>query len=125
MAKLEFPLDKIKSVTEARNSFNSIVEKIENDPQGKFLLTKGGKPSVVLVNAEYLEKLIGEKPVSSQEPEQKIAAPPPLPAVETPNPDPTQTPPSPPQTAQSPTSGEQEKTLPPQYPSIKPPQENT
>jgi hypothetical protein len=112
MAKLEFPLDKIK-----------IVENIEKDPQGKFLLTKGGKPSVVLVNAGYLEKLIGEKPVSVEEPRQQTAAPSPLPAQSTPTQNPTQAGPSAPTTPttpQPPMSGEQEKTIPPQYPAVKP-----
>jgi prevent-host-death family protein len=57
MSKLEFSIDKIMSVTDARNNFNKIVEEVEKDPQGRYLLTKGGNPSVVVVNVDYLEKL--------------------------------------------------------------------
>ena len=64
MPKLEFPIGKIMSVTDARNNFNKIVEEVEEDPEGKYLLTKGGSPSVVMVNANYLEKLTGEKTVT-------------------------------------------------------------
>jgi prevent-host-death family protein len=66
MSKLEFPIDKIMSVTDARNNFNKIVEEVEKDPEGKYLLTKGGNPSVVIINADHLEKLIGEKPTTTQ-----------------------------------------------------------
>jgi len=66
MAKLEFPIDKIMSVTDARNNFNKIVEEVEGNPEGKYLLTKGGNPSVVIINADHLEKLIGEKPKTQQ-----------------------------------------------------------
>lgn len=70
MAKLEFSLDKIMSVTDARNNFNKIVEGIEKDPEGKFLLTKGGKPSVAMVNSNFLEKLMGASNVKIEGKEQ-------------------------------------------------------
>ena len=68
MSQLEFPISKIASVTDARNNFNKIVDEVEKDHEGKYLLTKGGNPSVVMVNASYLEKLIGEKPLKELSP---------------------------------------------------------
>jgi prevent-host-death family protein len=65
MSKLEFSIDKIMSVTDARNNFNKIVEEVEKDPQGRYLLTKGGNPSVVVVNVDYLEKLTGGEPIKA------------------------------------------------------------
>jgi|GEM_PF-5531637 len=82
MSELEFPIDKIMSVTDARNNFNKIVEEVEKDPQGRYLLTKGGNPSVVVVNVDYLEKLIGGEPIKAP-PEKPEEQPKPAPAEET------------------------------------------
>lgn len=63
---LEVPIDKILSITDARNSFNKIVEDVENDSDGIYILTKGGSPVVALINIMYLENLSGDK-VSTKE----------------------------------------------------------
>lgn len=123
MAKLEFPIDKIMSVTDARNNFSKIVEEIEGDPEGKYLLTKGGTPSVVIINVDHLEKLIGEKPVRiekkveksepPQPPETSVETPSQTPVAETPPTQPVQTnQPSPPSPQQPPANRSDEHTLP-------------
>jgi prevent-host-death family protein len=69
------------SVTDARNNFNKIVEEVEKDPQGRYLLTKGGNPSVVVVNVDYLEKLTGGESIKAP-PEKPENQPQQLPAEE-------------------------------------------
>lgn len=56
---LEVPIDRIMSVTDARNNFNKIVEDVENGEM--YVLTKGGSPSVALISIQELEKLTGNK----------------------------------------------------------------
>ena len=55
---LEVDIDKILPVTEARDSFNKIVDEVEGSDE-IYVLTKNGKPSVVVVGVNHLEKLTG------------------------------------------------------------------
>jgi len=58
---LEVDIDKILPVTEARDSFNKIVDEVE-DSDHMYVLTKNGKPSAVVVGVNHLEKLTGKSP---------------------------------------------------------------
>ena len=55
---LEVKIDNILPVTEARDSFNQLVDKVESSDE-MFVLTKNGKPVSILVGVQHLEKLTG------------------------------------------------------------------
>jgi prevent-host-death family protein len=55
---LEVDIDKILPVTEARDSFNKIVDEVEGTDH-LYVLTKNGKPAAVVVGVNHLEKLTG------------------------------------------------------------------
>lgn len=55
---LEVKVENIIPVTEARDSFNQLVDKIEGSDE-MYVLTKNGKPSAILVGVKHLEKLTG------------------------------------------------------------------
>lgn len=56
---LEVDIDKILPVTEARDSFNKIVDEVEGSDH-MYVLTKNGKPAAVVVGVNHLEKLTGK-----------------------------------------------------------------
>ena len=56
---LEVKVENILPVTEARDSFNQLVDKVEGTDE-MFVLTKNGKPIAILVGVHHLEKLTGE-----------------------------------------------------------------
>lgn len=56
---LEVDIDKILPVTEARDSFNKIVDEVEGTDH-MYVLTKNGKPAAVVVGVNHLEKLTGK-----------------------------------------------------------------
>jgi len=56
---LEVDIDKILPVTEARDSFNKIVDEVEGTNH-MYVLTKNGKPTAVVVGVNHLEKLTGK-----------------------------------------------------------------
>ena len=58
---LEVEIDNILPVTEARDSFNKIVDEVEGTDQ-MYVLTKNGKPAAVVVGVNHLEKLTGKSP---------------------------------------------------------------
>ena len=68
MAKLQFPPDKVRADTEAEANIAQIVDEVAATPDGRFLLTKNGDPSVVIVNVDYIENLLGDKVVGSPPP---------------------------------------------------------
>lgn len=54
---INVPIDKIVPLTTARDTLSKIVAEVEtNTPM--YVLTKGGKPSVAVVNIDYLEKAL-------------------------------------------------------------------
>ena len=55
---LEVKIENIIPVTEARDSFNKIVDEVEGSDQ-LYVLTKNGKPAAVIVGVHHLEKLTG------------------------------------------------------------------
>ena len=55
---LEVKIENIVPVTEARDSFNQLVDKVEGSDE-MYVLTKNGKPSAILVGVQHLEKLTG------------------------------------------------------------------
>jgi prevent-host-death family protein len=55
---LQVDIEKIIPVTEARDSFNKIVDEVEGTDE-MYVLTKNGKPSAVVVGVNHLEKLTG------------------------------------------------------------------
>jgi len=56
---LEVKVENILPVTEARDSFNQLIDKVEGTDE-MFVLTKNGKPIAILVGVHHLEKLTGE-----------------------------------------------------------------
>lgn len=55
---LEVKIENILPVTEARDSFNQLVDKVEGSDE-MYVLTKNGKPVAILVGVVHLEKLTG------------------------------------------------------------------
>lgn len=55
---LEVKIDKIVPVTDARDSFNKIIDEVEGTDE-LYVLTKNGKPVAVMVGVHHLEKLTG------------------------------------------------------------------
>lgn len=62
---LSVPIERIVSLTDARDSFSRIVAEIVDLPDGMYILTKGGKPGIALINIHYLEALIAGRASSS------------------------------------------------------------
>jgi prevent-host-death family protein len=56
---LNIPLDKIIPVTYARDNLANLIKETNGDTI--YVLTKGGRPKVALVDIVYLEKLVGHK----------------------------------------------------------------
>lgn len=56
---MQVDIEKIIPVTEARDSFNKIVDEVEGSDH-LYVLTKNGKPAAVVVGVNHLEKLTGE-----------------------------------------------------------------
>lgn len=56
---LEVKVENILPVTEARDSFNQLIDKVEGSDE-MFVMTKNGKPIAILVGVHHLEKLTGE-----------------------------------------------------------------
>ncbi len=57
---LEVDIEKIIPITEARDSFNQIIEGVEASDD-MYVVTKNGKPSAIIVGVHHLEKLTGSK----------------------------------------------------------------
>lgn len=55
---LDVKIEKILPVTEARDSFNKLIDEVESSDE-LYVLTKNGKPAAVLVGVHHLEKLTG------------------------------------------------------------------
>lgn len=53
---MNLPNDKIIPISEARSNLSKLVNLAKGDKF--FLLTKGGKPQVALVDIDYLERLL-------------------------------------------------------------------
>ncbi len=71
---LNVPIDRIVPLTDARDNFSRIVADIEQQTDGMYVLTKGGKPAIALVNIEFLNKLMGGKDLTVA-PAPKVAPP--------------------------------------------------
>jgi prevent-host-death family protein len=56
---LEVKVENILPVTEARDTFNQLIDKVEGSDE-MFVMTKNGKPIAILVGVHHLEKLTGE-----------------------------------------------------------------
>lgn len=56
-AQLKVSLDNIIPLTEARDHFSQIVNEVQKDKL--YVLTKGGKPAVAIIDVKYLENLTG------------------------------------------------------------------
>lgn len=54
---INVPIDKIIPLTTARDTLSKIVAEVETSTP-MYVLTKGGKPSVAVVNIDYLEKAL-------------------------------------------------------------------
>lgn len=52
---LKIPIDKILPVTEARANISKLVDDVEKGDV--YVLTRGGKPSVVVASVEYIKKM--------------------------------------------------------------------
>lgn len=55
---INVPIDRIVPLTDARDNFSRIVADIENQKDGMYVLTKGGKPAIALININYLSELM-------------------------------------------------------------------
>lgn len=62
---LKVPIDKILPVTEARANISKLVDDVEKGDI--FVLTRGGKPAVVVASVEYIKKLSEEDKQSTVE----------------------------------------------------------
>ena len=105
---LKVSLENIIPLTEARDHFSQIVTEVQKDKL--YVLTKGGKPAVAIVDVKYLEAITGgnanpnrveaeiqKNPAKVGRPEMVAHTPPPTPPpVPPPVPPPAPTPPPPP-----------------------------
>lgn len=57
MNELKVSLENIIPLTEARDHFSQIVTEVQQDKL--YVLTKGGKPAVAIIDVKYLEQLTG------------------------------------------------------------------
>lgn len=57
MAQLKVSLENIIPLTEARDHFSQIVTEVQQDKL--YVLTKGGKPAVAIIDVKYLESISG------------------------------------------------------------------
>ncbi|MEX2012549.1 MAG: type II toxin-antitoxin system Phd/YefM family antitoxin [Patescibacteria group bacterium] len=63
------PIDRIVPLTDARDNFSRLVNDIEKQSDGMYVLTKGGKPAIALINIEFLNKLMnGDVKMPESEP---------------------------------------------------------
>ena len=67
---LQVDVDKIIPVTEARDSFNKIIDEVDNTDQ-MYVLTRNGTPAAVVVGVNHLEKLTGDAVLPAAMPEPK------------------------------------------------------
>src|ERR1700730_14625926 len=81
MAKLMFPADKVRADSEAEANIAQIVNDVAENPEGRFLITKNGDPSVVIVNVNYIENLLGDSVLSPNQPPSNSQLPPPPPSA--------------------------------------------
>jgi len=54
---LRVSLENIIPLTEARDHFSQIVNEVQKDKL--YVLTKGGKPAVAIIDVKYLEQISG------------------------------------------------------------------
>lgn len=57
---INVPIDRIVPLTDARDNFSRLVADLENQPEGMYVLTKGGKPAIALININFLAKVMGD-----------------------------------------------------------------
>lgn len=67
---IKIPLKNVIPLSEARSNFSKLIE--EASANNAFLITKGGKPAVVIAGADMIEKLTGNKEAFSIESEEQI-----------------------------------------------------
>lgn len=60
---LQVPIDKILPVTEARANISKLVDDVEKG--NVYVLTRGGKPAVVVASVKYIAKLTGNSTAAS------------------------------------------------------------
>ena len=58
---ISVPIDRIVPLTDARDNFSRLISDIETLSDGLYVLTKGGKPAIALINIKYLEEIMGNK----------------------------------------------------------------
>ena len=80
---LKVSLDNIIPLTEARDHFSQIVSEVQKDKL--YVLTKGGKPAVAIIDVKYLERITGGE-ITGKAAAQEEHTPPPPPAHPEPKP---------------------------------------
>lgn len=55
---ISVPIDRIVPLTDARDNFSRLVADVETITDGLYVLTKGGKPAIALINIKYLEEIM-------------------------------------------------------------------
>lgn len=63
---INVPIDRIVPLTDARDNFSKIVSELEGQHDGMYVLTKGGKPAIALINVNYLAELMEGKTVTPE-----------------------------------------------------------
>ncbi|MEK7201942.1 MAG: hypothetical protein AAB669_00185 [Patescibacteria group bacterium] len=58
---ISVPIDRIVPLTDARDNFSRLISDIETLSDGLYVLTKGGKPAIALINIKYLEEIMDGK----------------------------------------------------------------
>lgn len=112
---ISVPIDRIVPLTDARDNFSRLVVDVESTDEGLYVLTKGGKPAIALVNIKYLEEIMaGKKGAEMAKPDIK-------PAVTTPTYEPKPIAPPPPKPPSTVPPLANPSTPPIAKPSINPP----
>ncbi|KKU43674.1 MAG: hypothetical protein UX60_C0019G0003 [Berkelbacteria bacterium GW2011_GWA2_46_7] len=63
-------------LTDARDNFSRLISDIENLTEGLYVLTKGGKPAIALINIKYLEEImVGNGAETSHEATHHVSTP--------------------------------------------------
>src|SRR3546814_285042 len=65
---ISVPIDRIVPLTDARDNFSRLVADVENISDGLYVLTKGGKPAIALINIKYLEEIMTKGPSPDHQP---------------------------------------------------------
>lgn len=64
---ISVPIDRIVPLTDARDNFSRLISDIETLSDGLYVLTKGGKPAIALINIKYLEEIMTNGPAANHE----------------------------------------------------------